>query len=620
MRTSYIDNLLSKIDDESLRTRLTNEINKLRDNKEFGLVFERHIPEYVRLYKREITEGAHVQLRTSKSDDIFTVREIKGKTARIADKDDSIRNEKIDDLVVVIRHGDSIYPGLVEVDRVERGGDKPFHTVVNAENYHALQLLLYTHEGKIDCIYIDPPYNTGAKDWKYNNDYVDSEDRYRHSKWLSFMEKRLLLAKRLLNPENSVLIVTIDEKEYLRLGLLLEQIFPGNRIQRITDVINQSGVARPAEFARADESIFFVSFGAASPQKWHHNMLDETRTEKKAGTIWRSLQRAGTNAQREDRPKLFYPIWVNSTTSKIESVGEPIELTEDRTTVDPDDPDLVSVWPIRRNGTEGNWQVGPKKLRELIQEGYAKLGRYDKKAKTWAINYLRTAEIDRLKRGEIISSGKEPGGAHELKWSESGGASEFSPVTVWNVASHNAGNYGSTLLGQLLPGRKFPFPKSLYSVEDTLRFFVGKNPSAVILDFFAGSGTTAHATMRLNKQDGGRRISISVTNNELSNDEEKTLINRGLSPGDEEWESLGIFSYITKPRISAAVTGVTGEGEEIKGEYKFTDEFPISDGFEENVCFLQLDYLSLDQINRKSSFNRISLHSVGNRWIYRFCD
>ena len=199
--------------------QLTNEFNKLRDNKEFGLVFERHIPEYVRLYKRKITEGAHVQLRTSKSDDIFTVREIKGKTARIADKDDSMRNEKIDDLVVVIRHGDPIYPGLVEVDRVERGGDKPFHTVINAENYHALQLLLYTHEGKIDCIYIDPPYNTGAKDWKYNNDYVDSEDRYRHSKWLSFMEKRLTMSKKLLNPENS-LLVTIDEKEYLRLGLL----------------------------------------------------------------------------------------------------------------------------------------------------------------------------------------------------------------------------------------------------------------------------------------------------------------------------------------------------------------------------------------------------------------
>src|SRR5699024_4519713 len=116
-----------------------------------------------------------------------------------------------------------------------------------------LQALLYTHEGQVDAIYIDPPYNTGAKDWKYNNDYVDGEDAYRHSKWLAFMERRLKLAKRLLNPENSVLVVTIDEKEYLRLGLLLEQVFPGESQQMATVVINPNGVARGSEMARVEE-------------------------------------------------------------------------------------------------------------------------------------------------------------------------------------------------------------------------------------------------------------------------------------------------------------------------------------------------------------------------------
>ena len=122
-----------------------------------------------------------------------------------------VRVELVDDLVVVAEFRDPIYPGLRSTGRVERGGDKPFHTVINAENYHALQTLLYTHQGKVDCIYIDPPYNTGAKDWKYNNDYVDGEDLYRHSKWLAFMERRLLLAKHLLNPDDSVLIVTIGD-------------------------------------------------------------------------------------------------------------------------------------------------------------------------------------------------------------------------------------------------------------------------------------------------------------------------------------------------------------------------------------------------------------------------
>ena len=98
----------------------------------------------------------------------------------------------VDDLVVVAEFRDPIYPGLVSTGKVERGGDKPFHTVINGENYHALKALTFTHRGKVDAIYIDPPYNTGAKDWKYNNDYVEGDDLYRHSKWLAFMERRLM--------------------------------------------------------------------------------------------------------------------------------------------------------------------------------------------------------------------------------------------------------------------------------------------------------------------------------------------------------------------------------------------------------------------------------------------
>ena len=106
----------------------------------------------------------------------------------------------IDDLVVVAEFRDPIFPGLVSTGKVARGGDRPFHTEINAENFHALQVLLYTHEGKVDAIYIDPPYNTGARDWKYNNDYVEAEDAYRHSKWLAFMERRLRTARPLFEP------------------------------------------------------------------------------------------------------------------------------------------------------------------------------------------------------------------------------------------------------------------------------------------------------------------------------------------------------------------------------------------------------------------------------------
>ena len=120
-----------------------------------------------------------------------------------------------------------------------------------------MKALTYTHRGKVDAIYIDPPYNGGAKDWKYNNDYVEGDDLYRHSKWLAMMERRLLIARQLLKPVDSVLIVTIDEKDYLRLGLLLEQAFPEARIQMVSSVINHSGVARAKEFYRADRISVF---------------------------------------------------------------------------------------------------------------------------------------------------------------------------------------------------------------------------------------------------------------------------------------------------------------------------------------------------------------------------
>jgi adenine-specific DNA-methyltransferase len=124
-----------------------------------------------------------------------------------------------------------------------RGGPaKPWHILINADNFHALQLLLYAYENQMDVIYIDPPYNTGARDWKYNNDYVDNGDSFRHSKWLSMMKKRLLLAKRLLKTDG-VLVATIDENEVHHLTILMESIFPDARLQMVTICVNPSGVS-----------------------------------------------------------------------------------------------------------------------------------------------------------------------------------------------------------------------------------------------------------------------------------------------------------------------------------------------------------------------------------------
>lgn len=180
------------------------------------------------------------------------------------------------------------------------------------------------------------------------------------------------------------------------------------------------------------------------------------------------------------------------------------------------------------------------------------------------------------------------------------------PSTQWRISSHDATQYGTRLLETLISGRKFPFPKSLYAVEDALRFFVKDKPDAVILDFFGGSGTTAHTVFRLNHQDNGRRQSILVTNNEVSEEEAKALRSKGLLPGDPEWEALGIFQHITLPRITAAITGTTPDKEAIAGDYKFTDEFPMADGFEENVDFFDLSYLDQNEVSRGKAFEAIA--------------
>ena len=516
----------------------------------------------------------------------------------------------IDDLVVVAEFRDPIYPGLVSTGRVERGGDKPFHTVINAENFHALQTLQYTHAGRVDVIYIDPPYNTGAKDWKYNNDYVDGEDIYRHSKWLAFIERRLRVAKRLLNPDDSILVVTIDEKEYLRLGLLLEQTFPEASIQMVTSVIAPAGQARGNQMSRVEEYIFVVYFGAAKVTPGDDMLsrvaLEEDDSPIPASVGWENLLRRGTSARRVDRERQFFPIFIDPERRTIHSVGEPLlPVTEPRESV-ASPSGTVAVWPLRSDGTEGRWRVGKDGVERLLERGLVKVGSLNRSRNTWAMNYLLQSDVRRLDAGEIVIESRDDRGVPVLRMASAGRSNSSIPKTVWYRDSHNAGNYGSALLRQFIPGRKFPFPKSLYAVEDTLRLFVASKPDAIVVDFFAGSGTTAAAVIRLNRQDGGARQCISITNNEVSSEEQAALRARGLRPGDLEWEALGICDYITKPRLKAAVEGRTPAGDPIPGNYKFRDETPISEGFEENLEFFTLTYESPRMVSHNRAFSAIA--------------
>ncbi len=576
---SRLTDLISKAKaiNPQLGTDMEREFRAISSRLSFGLNFERHKPEAVELPNRPVRRGDKVRVlpprgSTTKGDQrLWQVKAIrKGKKEADLELPDSEEAEAqtvaLDDLVVVAEFGDTIYPGLVPTGKVSRGEGKPWHTVINGENYHVLKALTWTHRGKVDAIYIDPPYNTGAKDWKYNNDYVEGEDLYRHSKWLAMMERRLLIAKELLNPADSVLIVTIDEKEYLRLGLLLEQVFREARITMVTSSINNAGVSRRGTFGRAAEYIYVVQFGASDAAALPlGNEWNPVGRKSKYNLLWNPLIRTGTNVRRADSPNQFYPVFIYIADDGpcFHSVGEAYRGDDWKQLDAPNG--CHAVWPIRKNGQEGNWQVSADSLRELIAEGSARLGRWRDRDTT--IYYLKRGERRKVALGEFKVTGHRSDGSVITDGSDY--SATFVPTDVWRIGSHDAGHHGSSILRALLVDRRFPFPKSLYAVEDTLRFFVADKPEAVVLDFFAGSGTTAHAVMRLNKQDGGKRQCISVTNNEVSADEQKGLREQNLRPGDPGWEKLGICDYITKPRVEAAITGKTPDVEPIEGNYQF---------------------------------------------------
>lgn len=598
---ALLQDLIQQIDDPTLRDRILQETDKLMKQKKFGLVFEEHLPECTPLYDVPIRVGSKVALKTGYVSDIYTVVKIDDAEV-LCDRRETHEKKtfQLDELVVVAEFGEPIYPTLKPLDSVENAPDSGlWHTLIEADNYHALQLLEYLYAEKVDCIYIDPPYNTGAKDWKYNNDYVDSSDAYRHSKWLSMMEKRLKIAKKLLNPKDSVMIVTIDEKEYLHLGCLLEELFPDARIQMVTDVINKKGVVRDKDFSRVEEYLFFVKIGAAEPCLSANNMLDESQeSEKFTGTTWLSLQRFGSSSLRVDRPNMCYPIFVDEKKKRIIDVGVAPDINTPVESIEFDN-GFTPVWPMTL-GKEGRWQLGRNSVIKGLAEGTVRLGNKQKDGH-WTIQYLNAGAIKELREGSLISRGKDENGALIVERV----SSKLTFIkSVWYQSTHDASAYGSGLLLKIFGDKKFAFPKSVYSTEDAIRFFVSNKPNALIVDFFAGSGTTLNAVNLLNAEDGGERRCVLVTNNEVSEDEAKDLTSRGHKPGDMEWESLGIAHHVTWPRTVCTIEGHDIKGQPLKGNY-LTVDIPMSDGFKANVAFSKLSFLDKTSVALGRQFREL---------------
>jgi adenine-specific DNA-methyltransferase len=367
---------------------------------------------------------------------------------------------------VVIRCKSEL-PVLVEVQDKEIITDKnkPINLLIEGDNFHALSVLNYTHKGKIDIIYIDPPYNTGAKDWKYNNDFVDGNDLFRHSKWISMMNNRLQIAKKLLR-KDGVLICAIDDNEQAHLGVLLEELFHGYELHCITIIHNPGGV-QGKNFSYNHEYAYFVfpkGIKKIGLQNREHN------------PDIRPLRDVSTGDHlRTDAKNCFYPIYVRD--NKVIGFGDVCDDDFHPESINIYRKDgVMEIYPIDTQGNERKWVFARQTVDEIKDE--------------LTVEYNRRRKIYDIIRKKT----------------------KFNYKTVWDDKMLNANLFGTQMLTKII-STKFPFPKSLYAVKECISAVIHRK-EAIILDFFAGSGTTGHALLELNKNDAGNRQFILCTNNE----------------------------------------------------------------------------------------------------------
>jgi len=452
------------IDDDEIRISL-NEIDKFINDQKFGLIFEEH------------------------SEDVF---------------------EMMNEFIPVFEEDDARYIKSAESN----------HTsfILEGDNLHSLHLLQKTHKKSIDLIYIDPPYNTGAKDWKYNNHYVDKNNGYRHSKWLSMMSHRLKYAKRLLKKDGAM-VCSIDENELATLLLLIDNVFGESYAVDIITVVHNPRGVQGDNFSYIHEYAIFV-------YKKSLKIIGAREIDLSLS----NFRNWGTESSRYDAANCFYPVLVKD--------GEIIGFGDDKTSITDFHPKqteydfetkVYSVYPIDKSGVEKKWRFARQTVESIMDDLHVK--------------------NDSDGRFEILI-GKTTG-----KYK-----------TVWMDKKYDANEYGTKLINAMVPNNDFNFPKSIYTVYDCLYPIIKNKPNAIVLDFFAGSGTTGHAVLKLNKDEGGNRTFILCTNNDVGEKKEREFFKSFPNLKDDidyknsveflDFEDkYGIARSITYPRIKSAIKG-----------------------------------------------------------------
>lgn len=425
----------------------------------------------------------------------------------------------------------------------------PNHILIEGDNLNALAALTYAYAGKIDVIYIDPPYNTGNKDFIYNDSFVDKDDSFRHSKWLSFMDRRLRIAKKLLS-EKGVMFISIDENEEAQLKMLCDKIYgENNHIATLPTIMNLKGNQDEFGFAGTHEythvyclsrencSIGYLPVEDEELDDW---LSDDKGFYKKGA----NLKSTGVNAPKEKRPYLFYPILVNIETKVVSTISKD---------------EYVRIY-------DKELKLHDEVYLSQLQEKYESLGYTfllpitGGKGMSWRWGWQKVKEeADEI----IVNINGIDVSLYKKQRPQLGDLPSKKPKSVFYRPEYSSGN-GKAELVSVLGENLFGYPKPLNLIIDFLRISAFKD--STILDFFAGSGTTLHATMQLNSEDGGHRKCILVTNNENN-----------------------ICEKVTYERNKRVINGYTNQkGEEVPG---LTHN---------NLRYYKTEFVHRDQSNFKS--------------------
>lgn len=429
-----------------------------------------------------------LKLKFNDDENIITINKIE--TALNDKKYGLVWEEHSEEVEEILEKKIPVFTEVIE-KKIEVNSSQSYNFIIEGDNLHSLKLLQKTHKGKIDVIYIDPPYNTGAKNWRYNNDFVDANDGFKHSKFISFLYKRLNLAKNLLS-EEGIIIVTIDDYEFHNVKHIMNEIYGEEQyIGNIVIKNNPSGRSTVSGLSVCHE--YALLYGKKQNVKL--GRLD--RSEKQIARYkemddigffeWVNFRKHG--GYREDAPTMYYPIYIKKDGSdfRIPKMEWSEKLKEYIVHESVENDEFVS-YPIDDNGRARRWKWGLERAIEMQDEMSIRLDQ----RKNFSV-YIKS----RMKDEGML------------------------PLSVWDNKKYSSTEYGNNYLSSILGGKKFDYPKSVYAVIDCLKVANTKKDS-IILDFFAGSGTTGHAVMKMNELDHGNRKFILCTNNENDICEEVT--------------------------------------------------------------------------------------------------